>query len=90
MIYFIIIFIKDISIIFIIFNYNVVYEDLFYNKFNSTVYILFILFILGCIYIIYLLCYIQYESNTFVDFTRHNFSLNNNKSNDEILKNKIK
>ena len=90
MIYFIIIFIKDISIIFIIFNYNVVYEDLFYNKFNSTVYILFILFILGCIYIIYLLCYIQYESNTFVDFTRHNFSLNNNtKSNDEILKNKI-
>ena len=49
--------------------------------------------ILGCIYIniIYLLYYIQYESNTFVDFTRHNFSLNsnNNKSNDEILKNKI-
>ena len=67
------------------------YEDIFYNIFNSTVYILFILFILGCIYIIYLLCYIQYESNTFVDFTRHNFSLNsnNNKSNDEILKNKI-
>ena len=64
-----------------------------YNKFDSIVYFLFILFIkiLGCIYIIiYLLYYIQYESKTFVDFTRHNFSLNNNnKSSDEILNNKI-
>ena len=33
--------------------------------------------------------YFQYESKTFVNFTRHNFSLNNNKSDDEILKNKI-
>ena len=62
MIYFIIIFINDISIIFIILKYTVVYEDLFYNKYNSTVYFIFIFFIniLGCIFIIiYLLYYIS-------------------------------